>query len=388
MLLQQHNASLLSENSLSNSIIGTCIASGHLNLFITFLQQPVDINLRKLHNLIKNDSSSEDDEKDEDALEVPNIFSSPFGRAPRKQLTPKMMMNTSNQQTRRKKKTEKDIWKWKYLQADDSKTPEQRSLISLIIQRDWQGALSLILNEVDRFHLNYTQIIEGAILNNKLNLVLRLLFRLKDECTFHETNAQEQNLFHLLANMNEYDENLLKQILHFLSEYHFNWNIPDQHGSYPLHYACVKLNFVFLNFLREKYPSDFNLLQADGFENRPVGLLFWSLGSKTTFANEKLRSIIPSGQHLNILCNYNNEMAVDPLSFNYVRSITHEPVYPPVQSDRLRTSPLIQAIVHHNFPLVQFLLQLDANVNFTDENKQTPLMHAVRQVGEILRHSH
>ena len=58
MLLQQHNASLLIENNLSNSIIGTCIASGHLNLFITFIQQSIDINLGKLHNLpIKNLSS-------------------------------------------------------------------------------------------------------------------------------------------------------------------------------------------------------------------------------------------------------------------------------------------------------------------------------------------
>ncbi|CAF4412885.1 unnamed protein product, partial [Adineta steineri] len=32
MLLQQHNANLLIENNLSNSIIGTCIASYHLNL--------------------------------------------------------------------------------------------------------------------------------------------------------------------------------------------------------------------------------------------------------------------------------------------------------------------------------------------------------------------
>ena len=53
--------------------------------------------------------------------------------------------------------------------------------------------------------------------------------------------------------MNEYDENFLKQILLFLYEYNFNWNTSDQYGSYPLHYACVKQNFIFINFLREKY---------------------------------------------------------------------------------------------------------------------------------------
>ena len=373
MLLQQYHADLLSENNLSNSIIGTCIASDHLNLFITFLQQTIDINLGKLHSITKNDPSNEDEEV---VPEFPNMFMSAFNR--------KQLQTTATTQRTKRKKDDIEIWNWKYLPLKNSKTLEQHSLIYLIIQRDWQGALSLILNEVTRFHLNYTQIIEGAVLNNKLNLVLRLLYRLKDEITFHETNSHDQNLFHLLANMNDYDENLLKQILLFLSEYPSKWNTPDRFGSYPLHYACVKQNFAFLNFLREKYPSDFNLYQADAFGNKPVGLLFWSLGTKTTFTNEKLRTIIPSGQNLDCLCNYNNEIALDPLSFNCTRSITQEIGYPPIQSDRLRTTPLIHAIVHHNFPLVQFILQLDANVNFSDENKQTPLMHAVRQVQQIV----
>lgn len=370
MLLQQHHADLLSENILSNSIIGTCIASNHLNLFITFLQQTIDINLGKIYTITNKEPSTEENKPVSD---FPDIYMPTYNR---KQLKITIM----NRQSKRTK----DVWNWKYLPAKNSKTIEQHSLIYLIIQRDWQGALSLILNEVDRFHLNYTQIIEGAILNNKLNLVLRLLYRLKDEFSFHETNSHQQNLFHLLANMNEYDENLLKQILLFLSENPFKWNTPDRYGSYPLHYACVKQNFAFLNFLREKYPGDFNLHQADAFENRPVGLLFWSLGPKTAFANDKLRAIIPSGQYLDSHCNYNNQTALDPLSFNCARSISQEIVYPPVQSDGPRTTPLIHAIVHHNFLLTQFLLQLDANVNSIDENKQTPLMYAVRQVGLIV----
>jgi ankyrin repeat protein len=368
MLLQQHNANLLIENNLFNSIIGTCIASGHLNLFITFIQQSIDINLGKLHSLPINDSSLKS------TPEIPsmtNIFS---GLPARRQAV------VAQKQISVKKKDDKDIWKWKYIEQKSSKEYNQYSLIYLIIERDWQGALSLILNEVNRFHSNYMQIIEAAILNNKLNLVLRLLFRLKDEFTLPETNSSKQNLFHLLANMNEYDENLLKQILLFLSEYNFNWNTSDQYGSYPIHYAYIKHNFIFINFLREKYPSAFNLTLTDSYGNTPIGLLFWSLPHKTSFSKEKLRLLITSSKQLDCLCNYDNEIVSNPLSFNYIHSRTEDIPYPPVKSNSIRTSSLIHAIVYDNFQLAQFLIELNADVNFPDEHKQTPLMYAVRQV--------
>jgi len=279
------------------------------------------------------------------------------------------------------KKDDKDLWKWKYSEIQNSQEFNQYSLMYLIIERDWQGALSLILNEVDRFHLNYLQIIETAILNNKLNLVLRLLLRLKDEIIFTETNSSKQNLFHLIANMNEYNENLLKQILLFLNEYDFNWNKPDKYGSYPLHYACIKQNFTFIDFLHEKYPNACNLYQTDSFNNTANGLLFWSLPYKTTFSNKKIRLLITSGKQLDCLCTYNNEIATNPLSFGHINSGMENIPYTTVKFNTVRTSPLIHAIVHKNFPLVRFLVELNADVNFADENKQTPLMYAVRQVG-------
>jgi len=368
MLLQQHNASLLIENNLSNSIIGTCIASGHLNLFITFIQQSIDINLGKLYSLPIKDLSSKNTEV---ISSTANFFSRPMAR---KQLV------VQQKQISGKKKDDKDIWKWKYIEIKTSKEFNQYSLIHLIIERDWQGALSLILNDIKRFHLNYIQIFEASILNNKLNLVLRLLYRLKDELTFNEINSSKQNLFHLLANINEYDENIFKQILLFLFQYNFNWNTSDQYGSYPLHYACVKQNFIFINFLQDKYSHEFNLNQTDSFGNKPIGLLFWSLPRKTLFSNEKLRLLITSEIQLNCLCNYDNEIPMNPLSFNYIHSKTDDIPYPPIKSDGIRTSPLIHAIVHNNFQLTQFLIELNVDVNFPDENKQTPLMYAVRQV--------
>ena len=94
MLLQQHNTDLFIENNLSNSIIGTCISSGHLNLFITFLQQSIDINLQKLHSTpIKELSNS------------PQVHS----------FNPNTMFARRQPIIANKKKDDKNAWKWKYL---------------------------------------------------------------------------------------------------------------------------------------------------------------------------------------------------------------------------------------------------------------------------------
>jgi ankyrin repeat protein len=318
------------------------------------------------------------------------IISRTGGRAPRKQLASKLSNSTDNQLSVKKKssdKEEQDTWKWKYIDPKPDKDYIQHSLIYLIIERDWQGALSLILNELERFHLNYIQILEAAVLNNKLNLVLRLLLRIKDKNILHGKNSQRQNLFHLLANMNEYDENLFQQILLQIHDYHLDWNIADKYGSYPIHYACVKNNFLLINFLHEKYSIEFNLNQIDLFENTAISLLFWRIASKTSFSKEDIRLLITSNKQLDCLCNYDNEIAMNPLSFGYVDPLIEKIFYPPIKSDstptNVRTSPLINAIVYNNFELAKFLLELDADVNFPDEEKRTPLMHAVRQVRKI-----
>ena len=118
---------------------------------------------------------------------------------PLKNSSPKITTGTS-------KKHHSDIWQWKYVDVKVDKQYSQYSLIYLIIKLDWQGALSLILNELDRFHLSTIRILEAAIANNKLNLVLRLLLRTKEKSLLTERNSQEQNLFHLLANMNNVNE--------------------------------------------------------------------------------------------------------------------------------------------------------------------------------------
>ncbi|CAF1193546.1 unnamed protein product [Rotaria sordida] len=383
MLLQQHSASLFIENKLSNSIIGTCIGLGHLNLFITFLQQSIDIDLGKLYTLPISNSSSN---STKETFQYTGLFAQAAVKGRTQLITlgnHQQSISVEQKDKSLSKKDHIDIWRWKYVDIKIEKQYIQHSSIYLIIERDWQGALSLILNEVERFHLSIIQILEAAILNNKLNLVLRLLSRIKEKNLLHEKNSQDQNLFHLLANMNQYDENLLKQILLQIHEYHLEWNIADKYGSYPIHYACVKQNFILINFLREKYLNEFSLNQIDSFDNTPIGLLFWTIGSETSFKNEQICSLITSRKQLDCLCNYDNEIAMNPLSFGYIDSSIEKNLYPPIKSDNpstnVRTSPLINAIIHNNFKLVKFLLDLNADVNFPDEEKRTPLMHAVRQ---------
>lgn len=337
MFLLKHHANLLIENNLSNSAIVSCIASNHLNLLITFLHQSIDIDLSKLY-----------------------IQSASMG-----------VETIENNK----------LSVWKFASISKVKTVEHYSLIHLIIQRNWQGALSLILDDLNRFHLRYIQVFEAAIMNNQLNLILCFLKNIKDRTVLNETNSHGRNLFHIIAILQRNDN----QILTYLYDNHIVWNLPDKYGSYPLHYACALHNIPLINFLRKKYSNQLNFNQTDSFGNTAYGLLFWSSATQTSFDQGFFRILITSGKSIDCLCNYDNQIAIDPLSFGCINSSSGNIIsYPPMIVDRtathVRVSPLINAIVHNHFQLAKFLLELGADVNFPDEEKRTPLMHAVRQV--------
>ncbi|CAF1971897.1 unnamed protein product [Rotaria magnacalcarata] len=347
MLLLKHHASLLVENNLSNSVLTSCIVSNHLNLLITFLHQPVDIDLSRLYTKSGGSASCKSIELSKAA-------------------------------------DDKELWAWQFAIVSKNKPDEKNSLIHLIIQRNWQGALSLILDELDRFHLRHIQVFEAAILNDRLNLVLRLGSSIKDRTVLDEKNSHGRNLFHIIANIQQCDTQLLEKILNYLHSNHVDWNVPDNYGSYPLHYACVIQNTSFINFLEKKYLNELDFNQTDSFGNTAYSLLFWFSATKSSFDKEFFRKLITSGKSIDCLCNYDNEISMNPLSFDRINASSGNiSLYPPVTSEhsstKVRSSPLINAIVHNHFELAKFLLELGADVNFPDEEKRTPLMHAVRQ---------
>ena len=360
MLLLKHQASLLIENELSNSPIASCIASNHLNLLITFLHQDIDIDLSKLYIA----STSQNDASDSDfdcssSMEVEKI-------------SPTIENNK--------------LWQWEFGSIPKVEAAaENYSLIHIIIRCNWQGALSLVLDDLNRFHLKYIQVFEAAIKNNQLNLILCLLKNIKDQTVLNEMNSHGRNLFHLIAILLEQGGQVLGKILTYLYDNHIVWNVPDKYGSYPLHYACALHNIPLLNFLQKKYSDDLNFNQVDSFGNTAYGLLFWSSATQSSFDRELLRTFITSGKSIDCLCNYDNEIAINPLSFGSISSSSGNSIpYPPVITERtsphVRVSPLINAVVHNHFQLAQFLMELGADVNFPDEEKRTPLMHAIRQV--------
>jgi ankyrin repeat protein len=348
LLLLKHHANLLIENCLSNSAIASCIASNHVNLLITFLHQSIDIDLSKLY-IQSNDNS------------IKQIFSP---------------IET------------KQLWRWKFAGVPTEKSAKRFSLIHWIIQRDWQGALSLILDDVHRFHLKHIQVFEAAIVNDKLSLVLCLLKSLRDRSALNETNSHGQNLFHIMSYYQRSDNQFFGKVLTYLFDNHVAWNVSDKYGFYPIHYACVIQNIPFIHFLREKYSDQLDFKQTDTFGNTAYGLLFWSSARQSSFNREFLRTLISSGQSIDCLCNYENEIPINPLSFGHIDSALGNLIsYPPIKSERdfaeVRVSPLINALIHNHFPLAKFLLELGADANFPDGENRTPLIHAIRQVSTI-----
>ncbi|CAF2682426.1 unnamed protein product [Rotaria sp. Silwood2] len=319
-LLLKHGANLLAENNLLNSVIADCIAMKRLNLLITFLQQTINIDLSKMYHKSSSSISSEED-----------------------------------------------------------------SLISLIIkQHDWQGVLSLILDDLDHFHLKYIQVLEAAILHRQLNLVLRLMATIKNRTVLQEKNPHEQNLFHIITLNKISDAKFLDKFFSYLYNFNVDWNVADKYGMYPLHYACLLHYKPLIEFLQKKYSKelDFNQTNRDG--NTAYGLLFWNSATNKVIDKGFLRTIITSGKALDYLCNYDNRNVRNPLSFNGINTsskstIPQTAVDLETTSTIIRTSPLINAVIHHNFELTKFLLELGADVNFPDEEQLTGLMHAVRQ---------
>ena len=131
-----------------------------------------------------------------------------------------------------------------------------------------------------------------------------------------------------------------------------------------------------------------NFNQTDSYGNTAYGLLFWSGIMHGSFDKEFLRTVITSGKSIDCLCNYDNEIVLNLLSFGQMNvSEKNSLSYPPMESKykttNPRTSPLINAIVRNNYQLAKFIIELGVDINFPDEDQRTPLMHAVRQVKQF-----
>ncbi|CAF4208377.1 unnamed protein product [Rotaria sp. Silwood2] len=319
-ILLKRGADLLVENNLSNSVIANCIALKRLNLLITFLQQPVDIDLSKRYNKSSASTSAEED-----------------------------------------------------------------SLISLIIkQNNWQGVLSLILDDISRFHLTYIQVLEAAILHQQLNLVLRLMATVRNRTVLQATNSHKQNLFHITTIQQVIDAKFIEKFFTYLYNFNIDWNIPDEYGMYPLHYACIQHYKPLIQFLQNKYPEKLDFNQTDRYGNSAYVLLFWNSAESSSINYGFIQTIVTSGKSLDSLCNYDNRTARNPLAFESTKKVSRKtnpqtPLELENPSTIIRTSPLIHAVIHRNFQLTKFVLQLGADVNFPDEEQLTPLIHAIRQ---------
>ncbi|CAF3694044.1 unnamed protein product [Rotaria sp. Silwood1] len=223
-----------------------------------------------------------------------------------------------------------------------------------------------------------------AISLNQLNLALRLIATVKNRAVLEEKTSHGQNLLHII-NLNQIsDASFFDKFLTHFSKHNLDWNAPDDYGMYPLHYACIVQNKTFIGFFQKKYPTELDLNRTDQYGNTAYGLLFWNSNRDSSFDKEFLRTVFISGKSLDCLCNYDNRTERNPLSFEIISTVSRKAVArTPLDLENastiIRTSPLINAIIHHNFELAKFILELGADVNFPDEQRLTPLMYAIQQ---------
>ena len=92
------------------------------------------------------------------------------------------------------------------------------------------------------------------------------------------------------------------------------------------------------------------------------------------------------GAQLDVLCAYPNQQ-VYQFGHRAQRTATEVKEYSRPSAQPLPVSPLMLAVYHQDFGLNRRLIELGADVNFSDPEGRSPLMLAVSEVSELYSQS-
>ncbi|XP_067142710.1 poly [ADP-ribose] polymerase tankyrase-like isoform X2 [Centruroides vittatus] len=269
------------------------------------------------------------------------------------------------------KKTEnKHYWIWHYLKKEIP-PPLRCSILQEAVQKDLQGIVFLMLDQLESINKGYSIAIEAALKTRKYNLALKLIPRVKHSWTLYN---EKQSTLHILARQPE--SKLQTKVAQALIDKGVPLMAKDEHGCSVMIYSALKWNSSLISFIYDKVGT-LASVQADPDKSlrTPLSALFWQLGEKSLPQPIKtwFLKMIKEGANPNILTRYPIQQSSYPgVRFIASDELHEENPYAPC------ISPLMVAIYKQNIEVARLLLKTGADVNFCNDQQQTPIMIATK----------
>lgn len=299
---------------------------------------------------------------------------------------PKPSLNAWYYANASSKDTEESEYRWRAKSAfNRPKTVSKSALFELIVRNRWQGIAWFVLSDLGAYSLRRIDAIVGAIRAGNYNLALRFIDSFErlvgKEALFGELARdrldESQTLLHVIATQSPSDgtRKIVARLVGALCADNAAFiEATDAHGAAAVHYACVALNFDFIDAL---VPFKRDLLKLkDRSGNSAFSLFFYNIGS-ASYGDEtvlgRIKGYYEAGEML-----YACYPCLDAANFN-VDPDKAVVSYPHVAAGTKSVHALLFAVNRQDANVVKFLVKaLGVDVNATDSDGLSALMYAIR----------
>lgn len=257
-------------------------------------------------------------------------------------------------------------WSWIHA-VNVPKVPEESSIIIEVMKRKWNRLIHLLLEMLTEVGQDLSHALIAAIKCNNLKLAYKISKRMKPSTigpflhSLAETFPNEENKEHLKK---LFDLILEKSLSKF--------DTLDKNNSSSLTIAAMNHNSYFCEEITKKMDSiDSVLSKPDRFGRTPLTALFYRFTINDI--DQKIQSWagkLSSGKSAlyDCPCYFPVKEAIYPC----VRYVHDESLF------GSKYPPLIFSVIKGNFYEVKFLMAQKVDVNVTDDQGRTAIMHAVR----------
>ena len=301
-------------------------------------------------------------------------------------------------------KTEKEIKLeinklWKYL-PDHFPVKKEETAISLfegIVTNDWLGITYIVLETMEKFGTSFARAIQVAFHIQKLQFAKTLISNQTSSCNLNEVINAGRNLmvclaFETIMKEEENQEELISDLFQLLIDSKVDLTLVDHFGCSSLHYAALRKNHTLMKLLLSDLRMKSLVNKIDKKGRTPLASFFWNysrMREKSTVSEKTLELLIQNGADLNTV------FPIKPLSILDIGYDRHSETWKFNEeletSATIGVSPLIIAIAHKDYRMVNYLLENGANVWTADTAGKTPIMYAVKTndqqiIDELLKH--